>query len=128
MPRILIIDDDDAVRRSTKIMLSAHGYEVVGVADGKAGLNALAGSKFDVVIVDLFMAGMNGMETMRAIRHLNQKIPMIALSGFMFNGRCPDMPNYEDMAVEAGATSALYKPIRPAEFLRALRDSIEAVA
>jgi len=128
MPRILIIDDDAAVRTSTRLMLSAHGYEVIGVADGQSGLAAVNGGNFAVVIVDLFMAGMNGLDTMRAIRKGHPHIPILAVSGFMFTGRCPDMPNYEIMATEAGANYALYKPIRPAEFLRAIRDCIDIAA
>ena len=128
MARILIIDDDAAVRTSTKLMLSAHGYDVVGVPDGLSGIAAVKGGSFDVIIVDLFMAGMNGLDTMRAIRARDPHIPILAVSGFMFTGRCPDMPNYEVMAIEAGANFALYKPIRPAEFLRAIRDCIDVAA
>ena len=57
MPRILIIDDDDAVRRATTIMLEARGFEVAAVDGGQAGLDAVRAGAFDAVIVDLFMPG-----------------------------------------------------------------------
>lgn len=128
MARILIIDDDEYVRGATKFLLDSHGFEVVAVADGKSGIDALKARSFDLIVVDLFMAGMNGLETMKAIRESNPHVPIIAVSGFLFKGYCPDMPNFEDMAVEAGATAAMYKPIRPAEFLRTINCSIGLAA
>jgi hypothetical protein len=93
MARILIIDDDEHVRGATKFLLDAHGFEVVAVADGKSGIEAIKARSFDLIVVDLFMAGMNGLETMKAIRENNPRIPIIAVSGFLFKGYCPDMPN-----------------------------------
>jgi CheY-like chemotaxis protein len=124
MARILIIDDDEHAGVATKFLLNSHGFEVTVVADGKSGIEAIRAHTFDLIVVDLFMAGMNGLETMKAIRECNAHVPIIAVSGFLFNGYCPDMPNFQDMAVEAGATAAMYKPIRPAEFLRAINCSI----
>jgi CheY-like chemotaxis protein len=128
MARILIIDDDEDVRAATKFLLDSHGFEVVAVADGRTGIETIKARTFDLVVVDLFMAGMNGLETMKAIRECNPQVPIIAVSGFLFKGYCPDMPNFEDMALEAGATMAMYKPIRPAEFLRAINCSIGLAA
>ncbi|HEY4140287.1 MAG TPA: response regulator [Pseudolabrys sp.] len=128
MARILIIDDDEQVRGATKFLLVSHGFEAVAVADGKAGIEAIKTCTFDLIVVDLFMAGMNGLETMKVIREYNPQVPIIAVSGFLFKGYCPDMPNFEDMALEAGATTAMYKPIQPAEFLRAINCSIGLAA
>jgi CheY-like chemotaxis protein len=128
MARILIIDDDEYVRGATKFLLDSHGFEVTEVADGKSGVEAIKAHSFDLIVVDLFMAGMNGLETMKAIRECNAQVPIIAVSGFHFKGYCPDMPNFEDMAMEAGATAAMYKPIRPAEFLRTINCSIGLAA
>ena len=113
MARILIIDDDQAVRTATKIALAASGFDVVAVADGKSGLAEIVQQCFDVVIVDLFMPGMDGLETTKAIRKLSPQIPIIAASGFMFGGSCPEMPIFQEMAQEAGALHTLYKPFRP---------------
>jgi len=96
MASILIIDDDEAVRRATKIALEANGFDVVAVADGKSGINTIKDRHFDVVIVDLFMPGMDGLETAKAIRKLSPLLPIIAASGFMFAGNCPEMPNFQD--------------------------------
>jgi CheY-like chemotaxis protein len=124
MARILIIDDDEAVRSATKIVLEANGFEVVVAPDGKSGINTLRDRQFDAVIVDLFMPGMDGLETTKAIRKLSPLMPIITASGFMFGGKCPEMPNFQEMTAEAGATTALYKPFRPKELLQAIHKAI----
>jgi CheY-like chemotaxis protein len=128
MACILIIDDDEAVRSATKIALDANGFDVVAVADGKSGVSAIKDRQFDAVIVDLFMPGMDGLETTKAIRKLSPLVPIIAVSDFMFGGKCPEMPNFQEMAAEAGALSTLYKPFRPKELLQAVQKAIGVTA
>jgi CheY-like chemotaxis protein len=130
MPRILVIDDDTLVRKSASILLSAHGFDVVAVADGQAGVDAIKIAPYDVVIVDLFVPGMDGLQTTAAIHRHSPATPVIAVSGFMFRGddSRPDMPNFDDMAREAGAVATLYKPFRPAELLGAIRKAIGVAA
>jgi CheY-like chemotaxis protein len=123
MARVLIIDDDAAVRSATKIALEGNGFDVVGAADGKSGISAIQEQQFDVVIVDLFMPGMDGLATTTAIRKIHPRMPIITASGFMFGGACPEMPNFQAMAEEVGATVALYKPFRPKELLQAIQDA-----
>jgi CheY-like chemotaxis protein len=120
MACILIIDDDEAVRSATAIALNANGFDVVAVADGRSAIDAIKDRQFDAVIVDLFMPGMDGLETTKAIRKLSPHMPIIAASGFMFGGSCPEMPNFQAMAAEAGALFTLYKPFRPKELLQAV--------
>jgi len=124
MRSVLIVDDDEAVRSATTILLNANGFEVVAVGDGNAGIEAIKGRHFDVVIVDLFMRGMNGLETTRGIRKYDAKIPIIAASGFMLDGTCPEMPEFEAMAREAGATATMYKPFRPKIVLQTIQDAL----
>lgn len=128
MPNILIIDDDKLVRETTQIFLRAKGYEVTAAQDGQSGIEAVKAGEFDLVIVDVFMPGMDGMKVMRAIRDANANIPMIAASGFMFGGACPEMPGFEVMAAEAGAAATLYKPLRPGDVLQAVERVIGAAA
>ncbi len=125
MARILIIDDDEAVREATLIMLEGRGFDVVAVASGQSGVDAVKVGAFDAVIVDIFMPGMDGMATTRAIHQHSPAMPIIAVSGFMFAGRCPTMPDFYPMAAEAGAIAALYKPLRPNELMQAIADAME---
>jgi CheY-like chemotaxis protein len=126
MTRILIVDDDEVVREATTIMLEDGGFEVVAVGDGQSGVDAIKAGPFDAVIVDLFMPGMDGLATTRAIHQHSPGTPIIAVSGFMFRGRCPTMPNFGPMAMEAGAVATLYKPYRPNELVQVISDAIGA--
>ena len=128
MACILIIDDDEAVRQTTKIVLEANGFDVVAVGDGKSGVGAINEQQFDLVIVDLFMPDMDGLATAKVIHQLSPTTPIIAASGFMFGGSCPEMPNFQTMAAEAGAFSTLYKPFRPKELLQAVQKAIGVTA
>ena len=128
MARILIVDHDEAVRRATLIMLEARGFEVVAVDNGQAGVDAVKADSFDAVIVDLFMPGMDGLATTRAIHQHSPTTPIIAVSGFMFHGRCPAMPDFHPMATEAGAVASLYKPPRPNELVQAIASAMRAKA
>jgi CheY-like chemotaxis protein len=124
MTRILIIDDDEAVRKATSTMLEGRGFDVVAVENGQAGVDAVKAGAFDAVIVDVFMPEMDGLETTRVIHRNSPATPIIAVSGFMFRGNCPTMPDFHPMAAEAGAVAALYKPFRPNELVQALEDAI----
>jgi CheY-like chemotaxis protein len=128
MARILIIDDDEAVRRTAQIVLEANGFDAVVVADGKSGIDAIKELHVDAVIVDLFMPGMDGLETTKAIRELSPQLPIIAASGFMFGGSCPEMPHFQEIAQEAGAISTLYKPFRAKDLLQAIEKAIGVAA
>ena len=124
MPRVLIIDDDEAVRKAAAIVLEARGFDVVAVENGQAGVEAVKAGPFDAVIVDVFMPGMDGFATTRAIHQHRPTTPIIAVSGFMFSGNCPTMPDFQLMAAEAGAVATLYKPLRPNELVQALTEAI----
>jgi CheY-like chemotaxis protein len=125
MPKILIIDDDTLVREAAQVMLRARGYDVTAKQDGKSGIAAIRAEKFDVVIVDLFMPHMDGLSVMQAIREVDPKVPMIAASGFMFGGSCPEMPGFQAMAADAGAIFTLYKPFRPQEVVRVVEEALQ---
>jgi CheY-like chemotaxis protein len=53
---------------------------------------------------------------------------VIAASGFMFGGNCPEMPNFDAMAAEAGASASLYKPFKPKDLLQAIQKTLAAAA
>jgi CheY-like chemotaxis protein len=128
MRRILVIDDDKLVREMARILLAAQGYDVVLAAGGAAGIEAARSSQFDVAIVDLFMPDIDGLKVMETIRQSAPNLPMIAASGFMFDGTCPPMPNFETMAAEAGAVTTLYKPFRQGALLQAVEQALGKAA
>jgi DNA-binding response OmpR family regulator len=124
MARILIIDDDRLVGEATQTLLRASGHDVTVIQDGKLGIEAAKSGRFELAIVDLFMPDLDGLKVIETIRRSNPTIPMIAASGFMFGGECPEMPGFESMAADAGAAWAIYKPFRPKEVLQTIEQAL----
>src|SRR5262249_24248118 len=88
---------------------------VVAVKDGQSGIEAIQQDKFDVVIVDIFMPGMDGLESIRAFKRHAPSVPVIAISGFMFRDSSRPAPDFLAMATNLGAASLLSPPpARPA--------------
>jgi DNA-binding response OmpR family regulator len=124
MRRILIIDDDARVVRALSLVLENEGFEVKTAADGQAGLNLLDADEFDLAIVDIFMPGADGLETIRALRQHRQTLPVIVMSGLQFSSSILHhdltVPDFLKVALQFGATVALQKPFKPDELLRAV--------
>lgn len=122
MPRILVVDDDTLILATVQMLLVNEGFEVVAVDQGRKAVLALERSPFDVVIIDMFMPGMDGYQSIKEIRRLDPGLPVIAMSGVMFRessaGRLPD---FLGMAAKMGATGTLHKPFRSVELLEAVR-------
>ena len=124
MKRILLIDDDEAIREATEMLLTAKGFDVVTAASGADAIEAVKARAFDVAVVDLFMPGMDGLETTKAMRKCDPALPVIAVSGFMLGDRLLEMPNFDSMAAEAGAFVTLYKPFKPDALLQAIATAL----
>lgn len=117
-PRILVVDDDLAVRSAIDAVLSHEGYEVVVADGGSTGLEALKGGHFDAVLIDIFMPGMDGLETIRSFQDAAPKVPLVAMSGFLSRDAMATTPDFLNMATRLGAAFSLQKPFRPSELLR----------
>src|ERR1700738_2433057 len=79
--RILVIDDDACVGTAIQAILSRHQCETVLASRAHAGIHTFRASEFDMVMIDLFMPGMNGLDTISRIRSVSA-VPIIAMSGF----------------------------------------------
>src|SRR3984893_11503276 len=77
--RILVVDDDPQIRRVMRIMLTGQGYEVDDAKSGEAAIDKLSQHRFDLVILDVGMPGMGGLEACRAIRE-HSEIAIIVLT------------------------------------------------
>ncbi len=120
MPQILIVDDDAAVCEAMRVVLEHQGFEVVVADNGRQAIEAARTAVFDVVIIDIFMPGMDGLETIRAFRRQVPDVPVIAISGFLFRQSTTPAPNFLGMATKLGAAYSLAKPFRPADLLKAI--------
>ena len=118
MSRGLVVDDDNAVRTAIKTVLEHNGFDVVVAEDGRSGIAEVQGHSFDVVIVDIFMPGMDGLETIRAFNKHAPTVPVIAISGFLFRDSAKPAPDFLQMATKLGAAYSLHKPFRPRDLLR----------
>jgi DNA-binding NtrC family response regulator len=106
MQRILIVDDDRAFRLSTAALLRADGYEVEGAADGAEAAESLRAKKYDLLLLDMRMPGVDGLGVLEALRLWGDRVPILMISGF----------GTVDSAVRAlhlGADDFLTKPVEP---------------
>lgn len=118
--RILIIDDERAIRRFLNTILQAHGYEVFAANDGQEGLLGVAQHRPDLVILDLGLPGIDGIEVTRRLREWTN-IPIVILS---VRGQEAD----KIAALDAGADDYLTKPFSAGELMARLRAALRRAA
>ncbi|MEP6480560.1 MAG: response regulator transcription factor [Rhodoglobus sp.] len=111
--KILVADDDPQMLRALRITLGARGYEVVTASDGKAALDAAIKTRPDVIVIDLGMPGLTGIEVIEAIRGWSQ-VPVLVVSG-----RSESWDKVE--ALDAGADDYVTKPFSADELLARIR-------
>jgi len=121
MARILIIDDDDQVRKMLRLSLNAAGFDVVEAQDGKAAMKLFhQDPPVDLVITDLITPQKEGIETMIEFRRDFPKVPIIAISG----GGLIDPNDYLVLAEKLGAQITLEKPFSRKDIIDAVNELI----
>lgn len=118
--RILIVDDETQITRVLRTTLSSNGYEVKTAADGESGLNAAVDWLPDLIVTDLSMPKMNGIELCRAVRERSQ-VPIIVLS-------VREEEKSKIDALDAGADDYVTKPFSVNELLARVRANLRRVA
>ena len=103
MARILCIDDNRHGCQARQFLLEEHGHEVSVAYSGRDGLEAFDGGKFDLVLVDYYMPGMNGGEVIKRIREQNARVPIILLSGYTERFALEEKVPQADAALQKGA-------------------------
>jgi CheY-like chemotaxis protein len=116
--RILVIDDDASVCAAIQAILTRTRCETVIASRAFDGITALQHSTFDVVMVDIFMPGLNGLD---AIEHIRRESPMpiIAMSGFRLRNSAGSA-DHLGLAARRGATLCLRKPFTPVQLVEAV--------
>ena len=107
MASILVIDDDKAVLATIKILLERAEHTVEAVDNSRAGLQLIEKQRFDLLICDIFMPGMDGFETMRQVHQSRPEMPVIVISGQQFSLASEPAPDFLHMATRLGAVSSL---------------------
>ena len=104
MPRILVVDDEEQIRRVLKLTLERAGYEVDTAADGNEAVAVFDPARHDLVITDIVMPFVSGVGVVSALKQKRPGIPVIAITGF---GKEP-----ETAAMEKNADLVLSKPVK----------------
>ena len=113
VPLIAIVDDDDALRNSLDNLLRSVGFRVQGFASAEAFLQAKQANETACLILDVRMAGMNGLELQRQLVAANWRIPIIFVTAYADD-------DARERALAAGAVAFLYKPCREEDLLSAI--------
>lgn len=122
MARILVIDDDADVRGSLCKMLVRAGYDVVAAADGNAGVELQHREPADVIITDIFMPGLDGLQTIRQLKKEGSEVKIIAVSGGDRTGTI-DLTEHARLM---GAFKVLAKPFEMRDVLAAVKEALGA--
>src|SRR5215831_2156867 len=106
MALILIVDDEDYIRSVIEEILREAGHDVVTVRSGEEAKHLCEGRSFDLVITDLSMPGMDGLELIHSLRRSHEGVRVLAVSG-AFDGQ------FLKVATALGAVGTLRKPFTP---------------
>ncbi|MBC8001063.1 MAG: response regulator [Opitutaceae bacterium] len=118
--RILVVEDDKHMREVLEIALGNSGYQVVTAADGAAALDLVRLMHFDLVLMDLIMPGMAGIEAIMALLAHEPGIKIIAISG----AQPGDKRDFLPLAKSLGALAVLRKPFDRDHFIATVRGVI----
>ena len=118
MADILIIDDEPIVKNLFETFLREEGYSVATAADGREGMCLLQKQPPDLIITDILMPEMDGLEILLEIKKLKLGIPIIAISGGMRSLPASFLPQ----AKTFGASRVFEKPVCLAELLKAIQE------
>ena len=117
-PRIMVVDDEPGIHLMARTTLEADGCEVIGATDGEAALEALRDTPVDLILLDLRMPLLDGLETLRHLRQIGDDTPVIIVTAY---GTVPDAVE----AMKLGAIDLLSKPLTPVDLRRVVSDVVE---
>jgi DNA-binding NtrC family response regulator len=118
MPTLLIVEDEAKMRRLLELNLAEDGYSVHTAPDAEAGLNTLRQEKIDLVVTDLKLPGMNGLEFLQAVKRTNATIPVVVMTAFGTVETAVE-------AMKAGASDYVLKPFSLEEMKLILRKELD---
>ena len=115
---ILIVDDNDDVRQLFCDIVEMIGFAPRPVASGVAALQQLKANNFDLVILDMHMPDLNGLDTFKAIRQFDATVPVILTTGFGMDKNVRE-------ALSMGALLCLEKPFNVSRAIKTIREVVE---
>jgi DNA-binding response OmpR family regulator len=115
--RILVVEDENQIAKILKIELEFEGYEVLIAHDGKSGLQAALMEKLDLILLDVMLPELNGLEVLRRIRKENERIPILLLTA-------RNLTMDKVTGLDLGANDYITKPFEMEELLARVRSSL----
>jgi CheY-like chemotaxis protein len=119
MGRILVIDDDEQVRGALKQMLEREGHEVIEAEDGKVGIRLYLQQPTDLIITDILMPEIGGIDTISSIKGQIPEAKIVAISG---GGTAMPAEDCLDYAERLGADRVFSKPVSKDDLISAVRE------
>lgn len=119
--KILIVDDSALARRNTRLILEAEGYEVAEAHDGLSALERYFVDKPDVVVLDLVMKGMYGLDVLEKLREMDPQVRVVVVSADI-------QSSSHDLVQQAGGKAFVNKPFHRTELLDAVTTALSGAA
>jgi DNA-binding NtrC family response regulator len=116
-PRILIIDDEDAIRESLDTLLTLEGFSVSTAVDGPSGMDLLSRNEYDLLLLDLALPGQSGIDLLPRIVEMQPNLPVIMITAYGTVGNVVD-------AIRAGAENFVQKPWDNEKLLADIRAAV----
>ena len=122
MTKVLVVEDNPNNMKLITLVLNKHGYETIGAATGKEGVEKAATEKPDMILMDILLPDIDGLETTRRIRKIEsmQKVPIIAITSYAMAGD-------RDKIMEAGCNGYFEKPINPLTIIGDIEKIVEGM-
>ncbi len=118
--RVLIVEDEEQIARFTELELKHEGYEVAKAADGRTGLSMAEEGGFDIILLDIMLPGLNGLEVLRRLRKTSE-VPVILLTA-------RDAVMDKVSGLDSGADDYVTKPFAIEELLARIRVALKKKA
>ena len=121
--RVLVVDDEADLRKSTRLILTKAGYDVVEAEDGEKAIQAIRSGDnpllLDTILCDLVMPKVNGMEAIAFFRQQFPRVPIIVLTGH------PNVEGAADLFKKGNVVDYLVKPIVPAKLIASVEKAVK---
>lgn len=117
-PRILVVDDEGAIRDSLRMILEYEDYQFLGAATGQEGIAAVQRERPDLVLLDIKMPGMDGLEVLRKLHAMDETLPIVMISGHGTTATAVE-------AIRSGAIDFLDKPLSSERVIVTLQNALK---
>ena len=118
MPKILIAEDEADLRDFLRDELTEAGFTVTAVANGADAIVAAAEGSFDLFLLDMFMPGLDGVQTTRVLRKIVPDVPILGLTGYLGRGYMAQVAHF--------GVICLSKPISTADLIQEISETLES--